>query len=422
MSEVNVELFTPHEGQLSIIDGFADSPHKFGTVVTGRQFGKTLLAENLMIYWLLSKPKQKGAWISPIYNQVKKVFDEILNASNSIIQSSNKADLTLKFINGSTLQFLSAERYDSIRGFSFNYVVVDEAGFVKEPAINEAILPTLTAIGKKCLFISTPKGKNWFYNTYLKGNIINDNHISFRAPSLSNPYVDKEFIENQRLSLPQDIFQQEYEAMFTDGGSEVFRGVDKVSILSQWNTYNKTERCFIGIDTGISSDYSVLTVINEVGVVQQMVRMNGENIQTIANTFISVLNNYNIAGGSIETNGIGRAMADLIIPSFRNIKEFTTTQDSKTQLVRTLIEDIEQQRIELPTKELMPELYNELNLFTYKLSTNGKLSFGHPTGGKDDMVDSLMLANSSRSQIQQLSVSFGGRKGRSFSNPSAHIR
>jgi hypothetical protein len=77
--------------------------------------------------------------------------------------------------------------------------------------------------------------------------------------------------------------------------------------------------------------------MNEVGVVQQMVRMNGENIQTIANTFISIMNNYTISGGFIETNGIGRAMADLIIPSFRNIKEFTTTQDSKTQLVSTLI-------------------------------------------------------------------------------------
>jgi hypothetical protein len=70
----------------------------------------------------------------------------------------------------------------------------------------------------------------------------------------------------------------------------------------------------------------------------------------------------------------------------------------------------------------MPELYNELNLFTYKMSQNGKLSFGHPKGGKDDTVDALMLANSSRSQIQTLVASFGGRKLSAFKNPSLSIR
>ena len=43
-----VTLFTPHQGQEKIISGFADSNHKFGVVVTGRQFGKSLLGQNLL--------------------------------------------------------------------------------------------------------------------------------------------------------------------------------------------------------------------------------------------------------------------------------------------------------------------------------------------------------------------------------------
>ena len=142
---MQITLFTPHKGQKAVIDGFADSEHKFGVVATGRQYGKSLLGQNLLLYWLLKSPKQKGAWISPIYNQSKKVFQELSDAANKIIKSSNKADLTMTFINGSTLQFLSAERYDSIRGFSFNYMVVDEAAFIKEQAMNEAVFPTLSA-------------------------------------------------------------------------------------------------------------------------------------------------------------------------------------------------------------------------------------------------------------------------------------
>ena len=145
---MNVTLFTPHIGQRKVIDEFADSKHKFGVVATGRQYGKSLLGQNLLLYWLLSSPKQKGAWISPIYSQGKKVFEELLNAANKLVTQSNKADLTIKFVNGSTLQFLSAERYDSIRGFSFNYMVLDEAAFIKEEAINEAVFPALIVTGK----------------------------------------------------------------------------------------------------------------------------------------------------------------------------------------------------------------------------------------------------------------------------------
>ena len=53
---MEIQLFKPHQGQKQVIEGFADSEHKFGVVATGRQFGKSLLGQNLMLYWLLSNP------------------------------------------------------------------------------------------------------------------------------------------------------------------------------------------------------------------------------------------------------------------------------------------------------------------------------------------------------------------------------
>ena len=55
---MNVKLFSPHRGQKMVIDGFADSEHKFGIVSCGRQWGKSLLSQNLMLYWLLQNPNQ----------------------------------------------------------------------------------------------------------------------------------------------------------------------------------------------------------------------------------------------------------------------------------------------------------------------------------------------------------------------------
>jgi len=403
---MQVTLFNPHKGQKQIIDEFADSKHKFGVVASPRQYGKSLLGQNLLLYWLLKSPNQKGSWVSPIYNQSKKVFQELVGAAHDLIAEKNKADLSIKFINGSTLIFLSAERYDSIRGFSFTHLVIDEGAFIREQAINEAIMPTLTAIGKKCLIISTPKGKNWFYNYYTRGIQLNETYISFRGDSSDNPYADKEFIAEQRRSLPDDIYRQEYLAEFTDAGSEVFRGLDNVCILDRFEQTSR-DRCFVGVDTGLSNDFSVLTIMNEAGRVLHIERTNGENINTIANQFINILGRYNVAGGYIETNGIGQAMFDLINPKFRRLQKFTTTQDSKTIVVRALIEDIEQQNIELPSKDLYPELYKELSLYTYKLSTNGKISFSHPTGMHDDLVDGLLLANKARVTIKTNKIYIG---------------
>ena len=396
---MQITLFKPHYGQRKVIDGFADSEHKFGVVATGRQYGKSLLGQNLMLYWLLKSSKQKGAWISPIYSQGKKVFEELINAANKIVKHSNKADLTITFVNGSTIQFLSAERYDSIRGFSFNYMVVDEAAFIKEQAMNEAIFPTLSAIGKKCLIISTPKSKNWFYNAYLKGSTDNGDYISFRGISTDNPQIDVDFINNQSKSLPSDIYKQEYLAQFSEATNDVFRGLDNVCILNEWEEPRRNKRYYYGIDTGLSNDFTVCSIIDESGRTAKILRFNGKSLEETGETIISLLRRYNVRGGYCETNSIGKAIFEQIRKTKIKCSPFVTTQDSKLKAVRALIHDIEEMVIELPSKDLMPECYNELSAYTYKVNTNGKLSFSHPNGLHDDIVDSLWLANLSRSEL-----------------------
>ena len=364
------------------------------------------------MYWLLGNQGQKGAWVAPIYNQCKKVFNELTNAAHAIITKQNKADLTIEFINGSTLQFLSADNYNTIRGFSFNYMVLDESGFIKEEAINEAIMPTLSAIGKKCLIISTPKGKNWFYNVYLKGIDQGSDYISFRGQSTDNPYLDQNFINEQRKSLPESIFKQEYEAEFTDAGSDVFTNVDTVCIRNNWDVPSKNERCYFGVDTGLTHDYSVLTVISESGRVVKITRVNGIPFEEIGKLFITELKRYTILGGFVESNSIGYPMFELIKSEIRQTKDFYTTNDTKNQGIRNLIYKIQNGELELPSKELFPPLYNELNAYSYKVNANGLITFNAPSGYFDDCVISLMLAVEAREKflVKKSTIHIGGPK------------
>ena len=409
---MDVTLFTPHEGQRRIIDGFADSPHKFGVVATGRQFGKSLLAQNLILYWLLSNKGQKGAWISPIFAQGKKVFNELTAAAYEIITRQNKADLSIEFINGSTLQFLSADNYNSIRGFSFHYVVLDESAFIKEEAVNEAIFPTLSALGKKCLIISTPRSKNWFYTTYLKGLDQGSDYISFRGVLTDNPHIDVNFINEQAKSLPDSIYKQEYLAEFTDSGNDVFTGVDFVCNIRNWSVPEKNRRYYFGADIGVTNDYSVLTIIDESGRVAKIVRINGQLYEDIGKTFITELKRFSISGGYVESNGLGRPMFELIKSEIRSTQEFYTNNENKTQGIRNLIYKIQQGELELPSEELFPHLKQELEAYTYKVNANGLITFNAPSGYHDDCVMSLMLANEAREKIalRKSSLYVGGPK------------
>ena len=409
---MEITLFDPHPGQLNVINGFADSPHKFGVVATGRQYGKSLLAQNLMLYWLLGNSGQKGCWISPVYNQCRKVFNELTNASHQIITKQNKAELTIEFVNGSTLTFLSSERPDSIRGFSFNYVVIDEASFVSEQAVNEAILPTLSAIGKKCLIISTPKSKNWFYNAYLRGIDQDTDYVSFRGVSTDNPHIDVNFINEQSKTLPDSIYRQEYLAEFTDSGNDVFTGIDFVCNLRNWDVPTKNRRYYFGADIGLTNDYSVLTIIDESGRVAKIIRINGQLYEDIGKAFVTELKRFSVSGGYVESNGVGRPMFELIRSEIRSTQEFYTTNDNKAQGIRNLIYKIQNGELELPSEELFPHLKQELEAYSYKVNANGLITFNAPSGYHDDCVISLMLANEAREKIalRKSSLYVGGPK------------
>jgi len=409
---MEITLFSPHPGQRKIIENFADSPHKFGVVSTGRQFGKSLLAQNLLLYWLLKTSKQKGAWITPVYNQAKKVFNELTNAANEIITKQNKADLTIEFVNGSTLQFLSTDNYNTIRGFSFNYLVLDECAFIREEAVNEAVLPTLSALGKKCLMISTPKGKNWFYNYYLKGLDGGTDYISFRGISTDNPHIDQHFVNEQSKSLPDNIFRQEYLAEFTEAGNDVFTGVDLVCNISEWDAPTRNRRYYFGVDSGLTHDFSVLTILDESGRVAKIIRVNGIPLEEIGRTFTTELKRFSVVGGYIETNSIGRPMFELIKKEIRSAQEFVTTNETKNQGIRNLIYKIQQGELELPSDNLFPQLKQELNAYSYKVNANGLITFNAPNGFFDDCVMSLMLANEAREKLllKKSSIYVGGPK------------
>ena len=386
--------FKPYEFQKQIIDDILLKEDMFYTMVCGRQIGKTLLLINMLLYYGINRPKSTLLWVSPYYSMAIKVLSQIIDAieQSKIVKEANKSEKIITLVNGTRIYFRSAEKPETIRGLSVDYCFIDEAQDIDDDAFNKAILPTLTAKGKKCLIAGTPKSKNWFYSYYQKGG--EEGYNSYTAPSSISPYVSKEFLEEQRLSLPPAIYEQEFEAMWQGGDGEVFTNIDGVCILNEWYKWDRTPT--IGaLDVGTRQDYSVLTIMDTNGRVLYIWRQRGLEYSDIVNKVVYLCKQYN-STIYVEANGVGDPVVEMVKKQYKSTHPFITTNSSKENIIRRLISDISDMNLELPSVSLFEPLYKELQMFQYKFLPSGKISYQAMSGAHDDCVMSLAICNWNR--------------------------
>ena len=379
---ISVTLYNPHQKQKIIHDSINNESYKYYVLNIGRQWGKTMLAMNQVYYWAFNNPYSKIAWVSPIYKQCKKVFDEMslaLNGSSTI--ETNQSDLVIKTVNGSTIQFFSAERYDNIRGFTFDYLVCDEFAFMAEQAWTEVLRATVLVKGKKVLLISTPKGKNHFYNLFqLDG--INPQYKSFKMTSYDGLAAKSE-IDGARETLPDWVFKQEYLAEFVSGGQDLFSNVNIN------NNPGRTPKLYAGIDLGRADDYTVLTILNESGETIYVNRWRHDTWGNITNNLLIKLNEYKPIT-YCEVNSIGDVVFEQLKSSYKDIHAFTTSAKSKNDIIESLIVANQNKDFSIPDIDWLKK---EFEVFTYQYShASRSVKYSAPVGFHDDGVMSCAIA------------------------------
>lgn len=388
--------FSPHKKQKEIINGVLGSTTKHHVVSVGRQFGKSLMGINLLLYWAINKKPCKILWVSPVYSQANKVQKEIDNAirHTNIISSCNYSESYIKLRTGSEIYFRSAERYDNIRGFTFDYAILDESAFMRSETWFEAVRPTLAVRGKKVLFLSTPKGRNWFYDIFQLGNSVdNDNYKSYQGTSMDTPFISKEEIDDAKKTLPPNIYRQEYMAEFIDDGGEVFSNIDRCTFENYRDYPAPNGQMYCGIDIGRINDYTVATIMDKEGRVVSVYRNNKLQWAELVNDLLTFIRKYN-AITLIEVNSVGDVVFEQLKSKYNNIEPFITTNKSKQEVIEGLILDFNDGNIQIPSKELFQPLYDELGYFTYEYNPKTRsIKYGHPNGLHDDCVISLALVN-----------------------------
>lgn len=205
--------FRLHDKQLQVFN----DESRFVIIAAGRRFGKTILALSKIIT-LAIQTKGRYWYIAPTYRQAEMIAWKILlrMIPEEIIKRKNEVKLEIELVNGSEIALKGSDNEDSLKGVGLQFCVMDEYAFMKANVWQEIVRPMLTDTRGKCLFIGTPKGKNHFYDLFIKGQRQEDGYSSYQFKTLDNPFIHSEEIADAKKQLNERYFKQEYEASFED--------------------------------------------------------------------------------------------------------------------------------------------------------------------------------------------------------------
>ena len=384
-----------HPGQLKIAQDILKTDATFYTIVTPRQYGKSFMIIQLMLYYALNNPNVKIIFLSPVYSQCAKIYKELLKGIQDakIIQKFNGAENSIIFINGSEIYFKSMQIPDNIRGNTIDYVFCDEASYYKKDAFESVVIPLMAARPKaKCFLFSTPHGKNFFYEYYMKGFTNEPGFRSYKGKSSENPYRNQFIIDISKKSMPEAIFRQEFEAEFIDGNGSVFQNINKITTITKWSEPIPGEKYYVGIDIGITNDFLVMTVLDSKANVVYCYRDTKKSVQYLLEQMRIIFNKYNPQNTLVETNGVGNGIFDFIKKLHKSVSPFVTTNESKQEIIEDLIFAIQEQALHIPTKELFPYITEEMDDFGFTYKPSSRRVFYGSISGHDDTVMSLGFA------------------------------
>lgn len=383
-----VKLPKPISYQKDIINWVDEDNVKFITFLKSRQSGGSFLNKLLCSKWALENNNCKIGYVTPTLKLSKLFYKELSISLKPFITKENASDLILEFNTGTKLQFFSSESKDSIRGFQFHYLIVDEAAFMSDDFWNYILRQTILITGRKILMCSTPNGAQGFFHQYCGYGL--ENQIGYKTKSITiydNPFVSEDEIKKIKSQVPERVFRQEFLAEFLDGSGSVFTNFKNCIVKNP----NKNGQYFAGIDWAKQDDYTVLTIMNSHKQIVYRYRINGMDYTNQVKIITSKLNEWKPILTLSEENNIGTVVNELLKKEYKGqLKTITLDNSLKKEIIESLIVAFEQGTIGIDDDEIF---LRELQAFTctYNPQTQN-IKYSAPNGVHDDCVISLAYA------------------------------
>ena len=255
----------PNPPQIALINSINDPQYRFVTAALARRTGKSFIS-NVIGQCVVFMPGSSVLIIAPNY-QLSSISWEI---QRSLIKKfgieterSNAKDKIIELANTSTIRMGSVSTADSIVGRSYDLIIFDEAALNPDglDVFNIQLRPTLDKVNSKAIFISTPRGFNWFKDIYDRGfSEYYEKWVTIRSTWRDNPRADPKDIEDARRTMSLAQFQQEFECSFVALEGVIYNfDINKHVVDIDIDTLDLQEK-IAGIDIGFRNATAFVVV------------------------------------------------------------------------------------------------------------------------------------------------------------------
>ena len=379
-----------HKGQLEV----AKSDARWKILCAGRRFGKTRLGVQMCMEVALNGGR--AWWVAPTFSIARVGWRDIAASAKSfpreIEPNVSLANMQIDLPNGGSIAVRSADNPQRLRGEGLDFLVMDEAAFVKPEVWQEVLRPTLTERKGSALFISTPMGMdNWFFDLWEVAEKA-PNWERFRFSTYDNPMIDNDEIDSAKDEVGSIVFAQEYLAEFVDAGQGMLKPEwmsyfdirDRMYIGggSQWNPQEMLHfgTADLAVTTKTESDYTVIlscAISTDMKIyIEDMLRVKIEGPEIVP-TIQQLYNKYEWAYVCLEKQNFTKNFTQLAQRAGMRVREMDTSKDKITQALPLSARMESGDVLFRRNASWLEELERELMTF--------------PVGRHDDIVDALVL-------------------------------
>ena len=204
---------------------FLRSPATRTLLNCSRQSGKSTVTALLAAHTALYDPGALILLLSPTQRQSHELFRKALDSYHTIptaIPVVQESALRLELENGSRIISLPGKEH-TVRGFSgVRLLAVDEAARVPDE-LYYSVRPMLAVSGGRLVALSTPFGtRGWWFEAWRS----KETWRRFEVPASHCPRISEEFLAEERRTMGEWWYAQEYGCEFLDAETQPFRRDD----------------------------------------------------------------------------------------------------------------------------------------------------------------------------------------------------
>lgn len=385
-----------HEYQKEFLRG---GRHK--GIVGGRQIGKSLALSWVALWKFATQPEQDILIFSMTERQAVQLFhhnlkqemeDSLFDKDDWGIVGETKKELI--GANGSRMVALpAANRSDNntLRGYTADMVIVDEAAFIEDSFFREVIGPMLMTTQGDWILSSTPYGKSGFFYEKFE----DDGWDFIQKSSYDNPSISEAFVDNEIAHGMDDIqYKQEVLGEFEDSQSAFY---PVWAIRSAFRSNKPTfdaRSCYLGVDVARAGrDKTVFCSIDGQGNVFDLESTHGKPLTDTVGRIRKLNNKHGYRKIVVDETGVGGGVFDDLRRDLRNVRGFSFTIKTRQSACQQMKKELEEKNISIPADtDDGQDLAQELKNMDYTMTPSGNMKIHHPSGGHDDFHDSLLLA------------------------------